>query len=187
MIENILTNYPFGELSDKQKAGLSFLVDKLKGSLIQAQRQQAYVLATIKHECADRWEPIKELGTSKYLMNKSYYPFIGRGYVQITWETNYRRFGEILRIDLAGKPDLALRPEISWRITELGMIRGLFTGKKLSDYFNENKTDYFNARKIINGLDKAELIANYAKTIYDCISKITNNDIPPIKPLDKIK
>jgi hypothetical protein len=43
------------------------------------------------------------------------------------------------------------------------MTKGLFTGKKLNDYINNTKTDYVNARKIINGLDRANLIASYAK------------------------
>ena len=168
MLDNFLKNYPFGKLSELQRSGISFLIDKLKTSSIQIPRQQAYVLATIKHECADRWQPIVEIGSAVYLQSKKYYPFIGRGYVQITWQENYERFGKVLNIDLVTNPMLALRPEISWKITELGMTKGLFTGKKLSDYFND-KTDWINARKIINGLDKAELIARYAEKIHSVI------------------
>lgn len=178
MLDNFLTSYPFGKLSELQKSGLSFLIDKLKSSQIQSQKQQAYVLATIKHECADRWQPITELGSQKYLISKPYYPFIGRGYVQITWRENYERFSKILGVDLVANPLLALKPEISWKITEIGMVRGLFAGKKLSDYF-EGKVDWINARRIINGLDKAEFIADYAQKIYHCISRIEN--IPALK------
>jgi hypothetical protein len=49
------------------------------------------------------------------------------------------------------------------------MERGLFTGKKLSDYFNDKKTDWRNARRIINGLDKADTIARYAQNFYNCL------------------
>jgi len=188
MIENIIAQYPFGKLNEKQTQGLNFLINKLKSSPIQSLRQQAYVLATIKHETAETYQPIKELGSSQYLQSKKYYPFIGRGYVQITWESNYKRFGELLRIDLVEKPDLALRPEISWVIAELGMTKGLFTGKRLSDYFNENKTDFVNARRIINGLDKAEKIAGDAESIYKIISGykvIEFDEIPPAKDLHK--
>lgn len=185
MLDRLLTNYPFGELSELQKSSIQFLIDKLKISSIQVPRQQAYVLATIKHETADTYRPIKELGSPVYLQRKKYYPFIGRGYVQITWEDNYKRFGQLLNIDLVGKPDLALRPEISWKITELGMARGLFTGKSLLDYFNE-KTDWVNARKIINGLDRAEKIANYAIKIYRVIDGVIPfEEIPEPKGIDK--
>ena len=180
MVENFLLHYPFGKLSELQKSSISFLIDKIKGSAIQTPQQQAYVLATIKHETAETYRPIKELGSLEYLKRKKYYPFIGRGFVQITWQENYKKFGNILKIDLAGVPDLALRPEVAWVITELGMTKGLFTGKKLSDYFNDKQCDWVNARKIINGLDRAELIAGYAEKIYNVISGYKN--IEPLKP-----
>jgi putative chitinase len=43
------------------------------------------------------------------------------------------------------------------------MRKGRFTGRKLVDYFSDPHTDYVDARKIINGLDKANLIAGYAR------------------------
>jgi hypothetical protein len=48
-----------------------------------------------------------------------------------------------------------------------GMRKGIFTGKKFADYFSANKTDWVNARRIINGTDKARLIAEYAQDFYD--------------------
>ena len=47
-----------------------------------------------------------------------------------------------------------------------GMIKGMFTGKKLADYFNDTRTDWVNARRIVNGVDKAVEIANIAKMFY---------------------
>lgn len=177
-LDKLLTEYPFGELTEFQKDSLSFLLYKLSISTISDQRQQAYVLATIKHETADTYRPIKEYGSEHYLKSKSYYPFIGRGFVQLTWNFNYKKFGDILRIDLLGLPELAQQPEFAWKITELGMTKGLFTGRCLSDYFNIDISDWFNARKIINGLDKADLIASYARQIYKIISVIDVTDIP---------
>ena len=118
-LENVLVKYPFGNLTEQQKDSLSFLLYKLSISSITDQRQQAYVLATIKHETAETYRPIKELGSPQYLKKKKYYPFIGRGYVQLTWEANYKRFGDLLHIDLLTIPELAQRPEIAWKITEL--------------------------------------------------------------------
>jgi hypothetical protein len=45
------------------------------------------------------------------------------------------------------------------------MRKGLFTGKKLGDYISASGCDYKNARRIINGVDQAALIAQYAGTI----------------------
>ena len=149
-----------------------FVLNKLLNSSITDKRQQAYVLATIKHETAGTFRPLKELGSQKYLQSKPYYPYIGRGYVQLTWDYNYKKFGTILGIDLINIPAFAQRPEIAWKITELGMTKGLFTGKSLSDYFYGAEEDWTNARKIINGLDKAELIAGYAKDYYEQLKPI---------------
>ena len=50
-----------------------------------------------------------------------------------------------------------------------GFINGSFTGKKLSDYIEGDKLDFYNARRIINGMDKAKLISDYAYKILDCL------------------
>jgi hypothetical protein len=48
------------------------------------------------------------------------------------------------------------------------MLRGTFTPPKyykLADFFTEH-SDWYNARKIINGLDRAEQIAGYGRRFY---------------------
>ena len=90
------------------------------------------------------------------------YKYRGRGYVQPTWKKLYRRAGEALGIDLINDPDKALEPEIAAAVAAYGMDVGLFTGKKLSDYIDDQHQDYFNARRIINGLDCAQEIAGFA-------------------------
>ena len=71
-----------------------------------------------------------------------------------------------LGIDLVSNPDLALVPEHAAQIMCIGMLDGWFTGKKLGDYFTAQKTDWVNARRIINGADKAQAIADYARAFY---------------------
>jgi putative chitinase len=66
---------------------------------------------------------------------------------------------------------------IAIKIMFYGMTKGTFTGKMLSDYFNEETEDWVNARKIINGLDKAELIAGYAKDFYIGLTKVAKPNI----------
>jgi hypothetical protein len=108
-------------------------------------------------------------------MSKSYYPYYGRGYVQLTWKANYKVFGGFLGLDLLNNPHLANEPENAWLILEEGMTRNEspkdpnFTGFTLENFFNENKKDFFNARKIINGMDKARLIGSYAESFYEII------------------
>lgn len=125
--------------------------------------QLAYVLATAYHETAHTMKPIKEMGGEKYLRSKKYWPFFGRGYVQITWEENYVKAGKILGVDFVKSPEKLLEPRYAAPILIQGMVEGWFTNKKLSDYITLKKSDFRNARRIVNLMDKADLIAGYAK------------------------
>jgi hypothetical protein len=62
-----------------------------------------------------------------------------------------------------GDPDLATDPEIAATITVLGMTDGTFTGVGLDRYINNRTTDFFNARRTVNGVDQARRIAGYAR------------------------
>lgn len=126
----------------------------------------AYALATAYHETAATMQPIAEYGRGKGRKygapgrNKGQVAY-GRGYVQLTWDDNYERADR--EIGAAGKLvenyDLALQPDTAADIMREGMSEGWFTGKALKDYL---PGDYVNARRIINGTDKAQTIAGYA-------------------------
>ncbi len=146
-------------------------------------RHLAYMLATTHHETGRKMQPIRELGGSVYY-RKMYditgdrprlarangntndgdgARYCGRGFVQLTWKSNYRHAGEKLGLDLLANPDLALALQPAILILFTGMTEGWFTGKKLSDYFSASNADWFNARRIINGADRASLVADYAR------------------------
>lgn len=133
-------------------------------------KQLAYILATAIHESNLR--PIKEYrareGTSLwYTQNRYWYTgYYGRGYVQLTWQSNYQKFKNVLGVDLVGNPDLALNPTYAARILAVGMKNGMFTGVGLDNYLGPNKNDWYNARRIVNGLDKASTFAATAQKIY---------------------
>ena len=132
--------------------------------------QAAYVLATAYHETAHTMKPVREYGGEKYLKSKKYYPYVGMGYVQLTWDYNYKKASDKLGVDFLKNPKLLLESKYAAPIIVVGMVEGWFTGKKLSDYITLNTSDFTSARKIVNGLDKAELIADYAKQ-YDKLLK----------------
>lgn len=90
----------------------------------------------------------------------------GRGLVQITGKANYKRYG------IDDIPEDALKPDVAVSIMYDGMVNGRFTGKKLSDYFNAKESDWVDARRIINGTDKAEKIAGEAKAFYSAIKAV---------------
>ena len=132
-----------------------------------------YILATAWHESNLR--PVKERraksGTALYETQNRYWPsgYYGRGFVQLTWESNYRKMGDFLGVALVSSPDLALQPEYAAKIIVYGMMNGSFTGKKLSQYINSLKKDYYNARRVVNGTDRASLIKSYAQKLENAL------------------
>lgn len=150
--------------SQLQVDGLEALLGMMEADPWPDIRDEAYFLATVKHECADTWRPIAERGSKSYFDRYEGrkdlgntrpgdgYLFRGRGYVQITGRRNYERFG------IADSPEAALDTKTAYDIAKRGMLDGLFTGKKLSDY-----PDYVNKRRVVNGLDRAENIAGHAR------------------------
>jgi putative chitinase len=137
-------------------------------------RHLAYMLATTFHETAQRMWPITEYGSDSYLQGKDYWPFIGRGFVQLTWEDNYRKASDQLNLidqrDLVAHPELALDSLIATRVMFKGMEHGWFTGKSLSDYFNQTADDPYNARRIINGTDCADDIEVYHEKFLEALA-----------------
>ena len=173
----------YGKLNQSQVSGLDNLLGYIElDADVSDIRWAAYMLATVKHECADTFQPITERGAKSYFdkyeagtkigknlgntVKGDGYLYRGRGYVQITGRANYQKMTEKLSLtgdeDLILHPDSALHPDIAYRIMSFGMRTGSFTTKKLTDYINAAKCDYTNARRIINALDQAAKIDGYA-------------------------
>ena len=135
--------------------------------------QVAYIDATVQWETAGTWQPVKEA----YWVNNAeewrknnlrYYPWYGRGLVQLTWENNYRKYADILGMPLVDQPDLACEMDVALFVLCHGFATGLFTGRKISDYiYTDEPKDFVNARRCINGTDKAQEIANIAMEYYN--------------------
>ena len=184
-----------GKLAPAQVAGMTAVLDMWDHALPGDDvRWLAYMLATAYHETDRKMQPIKEYGTETYF-NKRYGPpplgqnaglalglgntrpgdgtrFAGRGFVQLTGRGHYTAWSQRLGLDLVGNPDLALTLAPALRILDHGMVHGLFTGRKLAHYFNARTEDWKGARRIINGTDKAEIIAGYGKAFYAAISHV---------------
>ncbi len=136
---------------------------KAKG--IGLRTQIAYVLATTEWETAQTFKPVREsywLSEDWRKQNLRYFPYYGRGYVQLTWKDNYSKYSQILGVDLANNPDKAMANNIALFILVHGFKTGAFTGRKITDYINNNVTDFVKARRCINGTDKAHEIASLA-------------------------
>ncbi len=153
-----------GTLAQPQVEGIDAILDEWEARKLTDLRWLAYMLATTYHETNKTMQPVREaywLSEDWRRRNLRYYPWYGRGYVQLTWEENYRKMGRHLGVDLLGNLDLAMDPRIAAAIMFEGMMRGDFTGKSLEMYFSDGTDDPVGARRIINGTDKDELIAGY--------------------------
>jgi hypothetical protein len=184
----------FGSLNQSQVDGLNQLLNMIeKDPEMVNIRIIAYILATVKHETADTWRPIVERGDKKYfdkyepitglglkLGNRTMgdgYKYRGRGYVQLTGRANYHKLSLRLsgllakNVDFVEYPDAVMEPETAYLILTVGMREGLFTGKRLSDYITTPRNyDFYYARRVVNGLDKADLIAGYANDLLDILT-----------------
>lgn len=176
----------FGRTSSEQVAALESVFSAISnnGDLTDV-RQVAYVLATIQFETAQTFKPMTEYGSETSLEERyggtrglrygNTQPgdgarYRGRGYVQLLGRANYAKLNVKLGLkgtpdDLIVHPERALEPSIAYRIQASMMREGLATGLKLDDYIHGDKADYVNARKIVNGLDRAVLIAENAKKL----------------------
>lgn len=165
----------FGPLAQTEVDGVNALLAEMEGRGWTDKRWWAYVLATAWHETAATMQPIKEYGFGKGRAYGKPDPvtgkiYAGRGFVQLTWKENYAKLGKLLGLDLVNNPDLALQSGPAAEIMCVGMEKGLFTGKALGDYFDADTDDPINARRIVNGTDKASLIAGYHQAALNAIS-----------------
>jgi surface antigen len=179
----------YGVLDNIQTSGLSGLLGFFeKDNHVNDMRWTAYMLATIKHECANRWQPIEEFGKGQGMAygtpvkvrgtdGKTYTnTYYGRGYVQLTWADNYRKMSYNLNLDddILIHPERALETSIAYRIMSFGMRNGSFTGARLSDYISGSKCDYYDARQIINADDQPALIQGYAQKLEVLLRESSN-------------
>jgi putative chitinase len=158
--------------------------DQLKGmeAVLRAAKEAgwplaftAYALATACHETAYTMQPVREafwLNEKWRSKNLRYYPYYGRGYVQLTWKANYEKADRELSLDgrLNGDLDLALDPDIAAAVMVKGMQEGWFTADKSGKRHTlarhvgttgeaASVAQFSNARRIINGTNKASKIA----------------------------
>lgn len=150
----------FGPLRQLQVDGFLNIFKAWDDAKLTDLRWLAYMFATAWHETAATMTPISEYGFGR---GKKYGKpdkrtgliYYGRGLVQLTWYDNYVLYG------IEKTPEKANEPATAAHIMIDGMINGRFTGKKLSQYFSDKKNDPIGARRIINGTDKAKLIAGH--------------------------
>jgi predicted chitinase len=184
-----------GSLHQSQLDGLLAILDKWEAeSSKDDDRWLAYMLATTHHETGRAMQPVREtfaatddeaikrlerawaagklpwVTTPYWRRDADGKSWLGRGFVQLTHRANYKKVGSAISVDLMTDPDRAMEVDTALKVMCVGMRNGLFTSAKLSDFFNASKENWVQARKIINGLESADLVAGYARTYYAAIS-----------------
>lgn len=184
-----------GRLRAGQIGGLSAILDRFCEVMPEGDdRWLAYMLATAFHETAGTMQPVRETlapsdekaiatlerafaaGRLKSVKTPYWRPdedgrsWLGRGLVQLTHRRNYEAMSVATGIDLLARPERAMEMEVSVTILFRGMIDGLFTGRRLIEFFVGDHEDWAGARRIINGTDRAMLVAGHAKAFYAALS-----------------
>ncbi|MBX2855570.1 MAG: hypothetical protein KTR21_11310 [Rhodobacteraceae bacterium] len=192
--ENIKASFPVFDKGGNHYIGTDAILDYWnRNPKLKDNRWLAYLMGTTLHETANRMFPVRETLASsdeialqrlrRFLPGKTYYErwdetgqyYYGRGYVQLTWHYNYKKADERLGITDREKSfywnaDLALDPQASLDIIYDGMLYGWFTRRCLLEYFRPNvQGDWLNARRVINGKDRAADIAKLSQKFLTAI------------------
>jgi len=181
-----------GTPAAKRDALLPFLQAAMAEFAIDAPARMAAFLAQLAHESGQfrfmeeiwgptaaqrRYEPASTLATN--LGNAEVGDgkrFKGRGPIQITGRSNYRRFGDLLGTDLVGDPARAALPELAFRIA------GLFWSKKgLNELADRATRESFReiTRRInggFNGIDDREKFYAAARTVLGVVEGPVTRD-----------
>jgi predicted chitinase len=185
-----------GSLSQAQVDGFKIIFEAWRKVGSGNERDLAYILATAYHETARTMQPVRETlantdAKAKERLTKAWksgnLPWVksdywsggwfGRGFVQLTHRANYVKAGEKLGIDLVSDPSKAMIPEVSALILVRGMQEGWFTGMKLAD-----ASDFREARRVVNGTDRASQIAMYADAFLSALDAM--DDAPTITVIE---
>jgi putative chitinase len=111
-------------------------------------RSLAAAIATTAIETASTFEPVREaywLSEAWRRANLRYYPYYGRGDIQLTWLSNYLAAEEEIPIPgLVANPDLALEPGNAARI-----FAWFWAGRNLQAY--ADREDWRELRRLVQG------------------------------------
>ncbi|WAW88587.1 peptidoglycan-binding protein [Xanthomonas citri pv. malvacearum] len=156
-------------------------------------KQISYMLATAQHETRNFQAPEEDFGRSqaRKLGYSGGEEFYGRGYVHLTHDYNYAKFDKLLGLngEMVRNPDMAMQPEIAAKVLVVGMRDGLFTGKPLDRYIDNDSHDVYNARRVVNGVTPSkpwsvkaakeceEYAGNWERRVPDLIESVKRDGV----------
>lgn len=166
-------SFPGGKLSQKQVDGMSAILDACEAAELP-NIHTAYVLATARREVGKNMFPVREgfkaddraaaahvrMLLRKKIITRDYSiphkttgkRYFGRGYVQLTWYSNYSSTSQGIGVDVVNNPDLMLDPAISAKAMVWGMATGSYRkGRSLAMIQTGTRAEFVAARDMING------------------------------------
>jgi predicted chitinase len=174
-----------------------FLTAAIREFAIEAPPRAAAFLAQLAHESGQfrfmeeiwgptpaqrRYEPPGKLATDLGNTEKGDGKrFKGRGPIQITGRANYRRYGDLLGVDLIADPPRAASPDVAFRVA------GLYWSKKgLNDLADRGTREAFKeiTRRInggFNGLADREKFYATAKSILGVTGPAVAKEAPDLE------
>jgi hypothetical protein len=192
-------------LSQQQVDGISGILEAFEAVGDGKADTLAYALATAYHETGGRMVPVREdfattdagarravnalaakrgpnSAVARYAKPQPPYGHVyyGRGHVQLTWLDNYRRSSADAGVDLVRDPDAMLDPVISARVLILGLLDGRWNGagRGVRNYLDRG--DWAGARRTVNIMDKADLIAGYGRAFHAALIEAGGVTSPPV-------
>jgi hypothetical protein len=178
---------------EKRWANLSPLMAKLATDKdVPTVGTAAYMLATTFVETGIKDFDPGTVEITNPAKPPAYAPWIGRGWVQLTYADKYKAAGKALNLDLTSNPELARDPENSYRILVWAMTTGALEQYrsspgggpgsrpiKLGDFVNTTKADYGRARAVINANCMKPQGAACADVMYE-----DKGYLPPVERID---
>lgn len=160
-------------LSANAEDSVKLIVAECQKQGITNPQQIAYILATAQHE-SDSFKTLEEYADGSAYEGRSDLgntnsgdgtKYKGRGFVQLTGRTNYDKYSKITGKDLINSPEtLQQDAGLSAFVLVHGMKNGSYTGAGLDEFTDASgNVDFNGARAIVNGNDRASLIAGYAQ------------------------
>jgi putative chitinase len=170
--------------SEKRTLYLTFIQQAMQEFDIVAYLREAAFLAQLAHESAElrymeeiasgaAYEGRRDLGNTQPGDGKRYK---GRGPIQLTGRANYKKYGELLNLDLINDPTIAATPEVGFRIAgQFWKLNGL---NELAD---QQKFETI-TRRINGGLNGQPDRIKYYERAKKVLSKGDAVPAPPASP-----
>lgn len=191
-----------GRLSQSQVDGMNDLLEAWEVAGFTDLRWLAYIFGGVYAEVGKRMVPVREGFAStdagaraavaklyasgrisrNYALPVGGVSYYGRGRIQNTHYDNYLKLQNRFGYPFVKQPDLLLASKIDAIVTVRGHAEGIWTGKKLGDYFTPTRADWTNARRIVNGTDRAGEIAGYAKKFHEALVAADKPVAAPVPP-----